>query len=187
MASRRAVIPETGQDLKVPAPVRIVPLPAGADRTAFSCGVDALDRYLREQATQDTRRRVGNCFVAIDDRDRIAGYYTMAATSLELAELPEGERKRLPRYPLVPAALIGRLAVDRSYRGRGLGAALMVDAVQRAASADPAIFALVVDAKDEEAIGFYRHLGFRSFAARAATLFVPVATMLRDIPPVRGA
>jgi GNAT superfamily N-acetyltransferase len=109
------------------------------DRAAFCSGVDALDRYFRERVTQDIRRRVSNCFVLLDAEKQVAGYYTFAAASIPLGELPESLAKRLPRYPSLPAGLIGRLAVDRRYQRQGLGALLVVDAVARAMRAEPAI------------------------------------------------
>lgn len=96
-----------------------------------------------------------------------------------MLDLPSETAKRLPRYPVVPAALIGRLAIDRQYRGRGLGAALLIDAIARAARADTAIFAALVDAKDDAAAAFYRHHGFQPFAARPRTLFLPIGTALK--------
>jgi ribosomal protein S18 acetylase RimI-like enzyme len=161
------------------------PLSSSHDRTAFSCGVPALDRYLRELATQDVRRRVSNCFVALDPSDKIAGYYTFAATSLPLTELPSDQAKRLPRYSSFPACLVGRLAVDQRFRGRGLGSQLIVDAIARAMRAEPAIFALIVDAKDEVALGFYEHLGFQRFASRPMTLYLPIAEAARRIGAAR--
>ena len=156
-------------------------LGANHDRTTFSCGVPALDRYLRELATQDIRRRVSNCFVALDATGKIAGYYTFAATNLPLTELRPEQAKRLPRYPSMPACLVGRLAVDQGFRGRGLGSLLIVDAIARAMRAEPAIFALIVDAKDEVALGFYEHLGFLRFASRPMTLFLPIAEAARRL------
>ena len=156
----------------------IEPLGAAHDRKAFSCGVPALDRYLDELAAQDMRRRISNCFVAADAVGAIAAYYTFAATNFPLTDLPPELTKRLPRYAALPAGLIGRLAVDRRYRGQGLGGALIMDATRRAANADPAIFALVVDAKDDAAVAFYRHVGFQSFASRPLSLFLPLATAL---------
>jgi ribosomal protein S18 acetylase RimI-like enzyme len=165
----------------VPACFAVQPLGPAHNRKEFSCGVDALDRYIRirEQATQDIRRRISNCFVACDDVGTIAGYYTLAATSIPLADLAPGERRHLPRYGVVPAGLIGRLAVDRRFRGRRLGGALVIDAAQRAARADPAIFALVVDAKDDAAIAFYSHLGIQRFVSRPMSLYFAVATALK--------
>ena len=130
------------------------------DRSAFVSGSDALDRYLREQAKQDIRRRVASCFVAIDNDGIIAGYYTIAATSLILDQLSPERAKRLPRYPSIPAVLLGRLAVAQTHQGKRLGGALVADALLRATHAEVMAYAMVVDAKDEQAANFYEHLGF---------------------------
>lgn len=157
----------------------IGPLSSDHDRLAFSCGIDALDRYLNMQAGQDVRRRIANCFVASPaDSNIVAGYYTFSATSIRLLDLPDDMARRLPRYPLVPAALVGRLAVDQRYRGRRLGAALLFNAFERAARSDVAVFAIVADAKDETAAAFYRHQGFRAFANRPASFILPIATAM---------
>jgi GNAT superfamily N-acetyltransferase len=140
---------------------RLEVLRAEHDRKAFSCGVEPLDRYFREQATQDIRRRVSACYVAIDEAtSAIAGYYTLAAGGVPLVEMPAQFAKRLPRYASVPVVRMGRLAVDQHYRGKKLGAALLWDAVLRATRSEIAAFALVVDAKDASAADFYRHHGF---------------------------
>lgn len=160
---------------------RIETLASVHDRRGFSSGVEPLDRYLRELATQDIKRRVSNCFVALDDDDVIAGYYTFAATSLPLSELSPEETKRLSRYALLPAGLIGRLAVDQRFQRQRLGGALVMDAVARAARGDPAIFALIVDAKDDAAVSFYEHLQFRRFVSKPMTLFLPLASALQAL------
>jgi len=165
----------------VPGELRIEPLGAAHNRKGFSCGVAALDRYLHELATQDIRRRVSNCFVACDETGTIAAYYTFAATSFPLSDLPAEDTKRLPRYALLPAGLIGRLAVDQRFRGQRLGSALIIDAARRAAGADPAVYALVVDAKDETAAAFYERLGFRRFVSRPMSLFLSVATAISAV------
>jgi ribosomal protein S18 acetylase RimI-like enzyme len=158
----------------------IAPLSPAHDRQTFLSGADSLDRYLRTQATQDVRRRVANCFVASPvNSQAVAGYYTLSAASVAVADLPEDHTKRLPRYPVIPAARIGRLAVDQQYRGRGLGAALLFDAITRAARADAAVFAILVDAKDDAAVAFYQHHSFQVFAARPRSLFLPVGTALK--------
>ncbi len=158
----------------------INPLSSEHDRLAFACGVDALDRYLQTQASQDVRRHISNCFVASPIGTAIvAGYYTLAAASVPVLDLPEEVTKRLPRYPVLPAALIGRLAVDRQYRKRSLGSVLLFDAIERAVRAEPAVFAVVVDAKDEDAAAFYRHFGFTPFASRPLSLFLPAATAMK--------
>ena len=144
-------------------------------RDSFSCGVAALDRYFREQVTQDMRRRVATCFVAVDHASqRVAGYYTLAAASVALEDLPEALRKKLPRYPTVPAVRMGRLAVARGMDGRGLGAALLADALARTAPAQIAAYALIVDAKNQAAADFYRHHGFSAFDGKPLMLYLPI-------------
>src|SRR3546814_2826 len=140
--------------------LKVEPLDTAHDRSLFDSGSEPLDRYLKKQATQDIRRRMTACFVALADDGHIAGYYTLAATSVLLAELPTELAKKLPRYPTVPAVRMGRLAVDRSFKKRGLGAALLADALARAIKSDIATYALVVDAKNETAADFYLHHGF---------------------------
>lgn len=155
---------------------RIAALDSDHDRREFKCGVEALDRYFRERVTQDIRRRITTCFVACDEHNRIAGFYTLAATSVLLADLPEIVATKLPRYPTVPAIRMGRLAVDESARGKGLGAALLADALFRSIASDIAGFALVVDAKDDTAAAFYLHHGFLPLADRPRAMFLPLAT-----------
>jgi ribosomal protein S18 acetylase RimI-like enzyme len=156
---------------------RLAPLGAEHDRGSFSCGEEALDRYFKTQATQDIRRRIANCFVAAAPATGlVAGYYTLAAASVPLVDLPPEEAKRLPRYPTVPAVRIGRLAVDVRFQGRGLGGALLADATLRTLQAAPAVFALVVDAKNDRAVAFYRLYLFRPMVGRPRTLFLPLAT-----------
>jgi ribosomal protein S18 acetylase RimI-like enzyme len=163
----------------VTAPFRIEVLAPAHDRTRFSCGVDVLDRYFREQVTQDTRRRATACYVAIEESEgKIAGFYTLAAAGVVLSDLPPELAKRLPRYPSVPVARLGRLAVDQSDRGRKLGSALLWDGLTRAFRSEIAVFALIVDAKDEAAEAFYRHHGFVAFGSRARQLILPLTNFV---------
>ena len=162
------------------APFLLSPLEATQDRAGFNSDSEPLNRYLREQVTQDIRRRVAACFVALADEQRIAGYYTLASASLLLNDLPASTSKKLPRYPTVPAVRMGRLAVDQAFKGQGLGGALLADALDRAARSEIAAFALVVDAKDEAAGAFYRHHGFIPLPDSPLTLFLPLATLQRS-------
>lgn len=162
------------------APFKLVPLDAGHDRAAFNSDSEPLNRYLREQAIQDVRRRVAACFVALAEGPRIAGYYTLASASLMLADLPPNIGKKLPRYPTVPAVRMGRLAVDQAFKGQGLGGALLADALDRAVRSEIAAFALMVDAKDEAAAAFYRHHGFITLPDSPLSLFLPLATVQRS-------
>jgi ribosomal protein S18 acetylase RimI-like enzyme len=153
----------------------IEPLGPNHDRTGFACGVNALDRYFREQAGQDVRRRATACFVAREiPKDRIAGFYTLAAGGILLARMPVRLAKRLPRYPMVPIARLGRLAVAVAYHGRKLGGALLWDAVERVGRSDVAVHALVVDAKDEQAESFYLHYGFMAFGETPGSFILPL-------------
>jgi GNAT superfamily N-acetyltransferase len=158
--------------------VRIEPLNATHDRKTFTCGVAALDDYLTARASQDIKRRIGNCFVAVTDDNQIAGYHTLAATSIPLNGITDTDAKKLPRYPVIPAALIGRLAVNQHFKGLRLGGALIIDAAKRAWTADAAIFAMIVEAKDTAAKAFYEHLGFVCFRRKPLSLYLPLATLL---------
>jgi GNAT superfamily N-acetyltransferase len=154
---------------------RVALLEGELDRSAFSSGTPPLDRYLREQATQDMRRRVAACFVAMDAK-AIAGYYTLASASILLSDLPASAAKKLPRYPTVPAVRMGRLAVDQAYKGQGLGGALLADALDRSLRSEIAAYALLVDAKDAHAVAFYTHHGFIALPDSPLSLFLPLAT-----------
>lgn len=158
-------------------PLRVVALDSAHDRTAFDCGSEALNRYLRELVTQDIRRKVAACFVALADERRIAGYYTLATASVPLTDLPAETARKLPRYEAIPAVRMGRLAVDQAFKGQGLGGALLVNALRRAADSEIAAFALIVDAKDEQATAFYRHYEFIELADSPLKLFLPLATI----------
>lgn len=153
-------------------------------RRDFACGRPELDRYIRELAGQDERRDVATVFVMTDDgSDVVVGYYTLSSFTVVLQDLPEELARRLPRYPNVPATLLGRLAVAESRQGEGLGETLLVDALERAAavSEEVASAAVVVDAADEDAARFYERFGFLSLPRRPARLFLPMATVRRAL------
>lgn len=159
--------------------ISVEPLGRQHDRVTFSCGEPVLDNYLRHQASQDVRRRVAQVFVAVEDASRkIAGYYTLNATSFEKDSLPDELAKKLPHYP-VPAVLIGRLAVDSTYQGKGLGEFLLLDAIHKVigASSTIAVYAIVVDVKNDNARTFYERYGFKPFASLPRRLFMPVQTV----------
>lgn len=165
--------------MKFPAgSIRIGPLGNVHDRAAFSCGKEPLDRYIRQQATQDIRRGVASVFVAVTPElpERILGFFTLSAASIVPSDLPPETAKQLPRHP-VPAALIGRLAVDRSVARRGLGAILLAEAMQKAmiAAEIVAMSAIVVDPIDDEARSFYSAFGFRSLHGPQQRMFLALA------------
>lgn len=158
----------------------VVELLADHDRGQFACGSEALDRYFKTQVTQDVRRKVTNCFVAVETATAIvAGFYTIAAASILTPDLPETITKKLPRYPSIPAIRVGRLAVDQRFKGRGLGGALLADAAEKGLQGDAAAFAILVDAKDDAAVAFYEHHGFVRLASQPRSLFLALGTAER--------
>lgn len=163
----------------------IEPLGPHHDRAAFSCGNTGLDAYLEHRATQDERRNVARVFVLVGDKPgAIAGFYSVSSTGIDIGDLPREQAKKLPHYPVIPAALIGRLAVGREYQGQGLGGVLLVDALKRIieAGGSVAAYAVVVDAKDDRAVSFYEKHGFQRFPTHPKRLFLPVATARRLFP-----
>jgi GNAT superfamily N-acetyltransferase len=155
---------------------RIEPLSSRHDRAAFSCGVEPLDRYLQRQAGQDISKRVAAIFILTPDGKTIAGYYTLSVHVVKLADLPESVARKLPRYPDVPATLLGRLAVSADFHGQGIGQLLLLDAFRRvlASTREIASALVVVDAKDENARNFYLHHDFIPLPTQPNRLFYPV-------------
>lgn len=165
--------------------ISVEPLGKCHDRKGFSCGVPALDDYLKKRAGQDARRRVAAPFVACErDSARIAGYYTLSALSIDAGALPAEMTRKLPRYPDIPATLIGRLAVDESWQGQGVGQFLLVDALYRSLlqASQIAAHAVVVDAKDASADRFYERFGFLRFPDHEGRLFLPMKTVSELFP-----
>jgi predicted GNAT family N-acyltransferase len=157
--------------------IAVEPLGRQHDRAAFHCGAEALDRYLKQQARQDADKLVAAPFVAINPpHTRVLGYYTLSASVLTLADLPDDLARKLPRYPQLPVTLLGRLAIDKSTKGQGLGEHVLLDALHRSLvhAEQIAAMAVVVDAKDEGAASFYRHFGFLTLQAQPSRLFVPM-------------
>jgi GNAT superfamily N-acetyltransferase len=166
----------THADAIAPDPT-IAPLdPDKHDRADFSCGRAPLDRFLREQADQERRRGVSQTYVLARGR-AILGFYTLSATAVDLSLVPPEIGKKLPRYPLVPAILLGRLAVDARYARQGRGEHLLMDALRVSLEASRKVGAalVVVDALDDNAAAFYAHMGFRPFASKPLKLFLRMA------------
>jgi GNAT superfamily N-acetyltransferase len=156
------------------------PLAGGHDRAEFLCGVESLDRYLKVQASQDMRRKANAVFVLVAPREpnRILGYFTLCASALPQGSVPEAARKHIPRYPVVSATLIGRLAVEHGQQGRGLGSLLLARAL-RLAYKNAAVVGssmVVVDALDEGAARFYAGHGFVRLPD-STRLILPMATL----------
>lgn len=145
------------------------------DRSGFACGVESLDRYLRVQAGQDARRRVAAPYVILEPPiPTIIGFYTLSNTAIEAQALPSAFVKKLPRYPVLPATLLGRLAVDTTRRGEGFGTFLLLDALRRCLRSETASLAVVVDAKDDAAVSFYESHDFLRLPDQPRRLFKPM-------------
>ena len=155
------------------------------DRSGFSCGSEPLDHYLRAQAGQDARKHVAAPFVLCEGEGHtVLGFYTLSAISVDIGEWPETVAKKLPRYPVVPATLLGRLAIDRRFQGQGAGEYLLMDALHRSlqASRQVAALAVIVDAKDERAVTFYRRYEFIPFVDQPTRLFLPLSVIEKLFP-----
>ena len=150
------------------------------ERKAFSCGNGTLARYLREQVSQDMKRRVTTPFVFVEPPQKtVIGYYTLAAGSVTLDEWPAAVKKKLPHYQRIPVTLLGRLALDINHQGRGLGQFLLMDALSRSLKAanEIASVAVIVDAIDDSARTFYQHYGFIIFPDQTHRLFIHMQTI----------
>ena len=149
------------------------------DRAAFSCGVEPLDTYLKRQASQDIDKHVAAVIVLTPDGKTIAGYYTLSQYAIDLVTLPADTVKKLPKYPELPATLLGRLARSTAYRGQGIGELLLMGALKRALdqSSSIASMAVVVDAKDEQSKAFYVGYGFIELPDHPNRLFLLMKTI----------
>jgi predicted GNAT family N-acyltransferase len=157
----------------------VEPLSTSHDRTAFHSGVPELDQYLHHQVGQDLRRKVAAPFVLVDNSGSIAGYYTLSAYTIHFSELPAAIAKKLPRYPFLPATLLGRLAIGSSHRGQNLGRFLLMDALNRSwkNTSEVASIGVVVETLNETARTFYLHHEFTPLQDHPNKLFLAMATI----------
>lgn len=147
------------------------------DRAGYDCGVEPLNRYLKELATQHRAKGIATTFVLVDSDQpaRILGYYALSAAELSFERLVPNDRKGLPRYP-IPAVRVGRLSSSEAMRGKGYGELLLQNAIKRILQAREAlgVYAVVVEAKDAAAEGFYKRYGFRLCDARSPQMYLPL-------------
>jgi GNAT superfamily N-acetyltransferase len=144
----------------------------------FNCGQAELNDYICRYATQDIKRDLARIFMAspVDDLACLAGFFTLSAGSVKCSDLPTAIARKLPSYP-IPVALIGRLAVDKKFQGKGLGSILLADACQKVRQAKDtlAVVGIIVDAKDDSAAAFYHHFGFIELPGRSDRLMLPAS------------
>jgi len=164
----------------VSARFHIEPLTKAHDRSCFACGNPRIDAYFHIRVSQDVKHDYAKCYVVIETTTgQIAGFYTLSSNSVLLAEVPQPLASKLPRYPTVPAVLIGWLARDHRFAGLGLGEALVFDAVKRVATAPIGAHAIFADAIDEAAGLFYRELGFMPLVSRPNAYYLPIVTAMK--------
>ena len=146
----------------------------------FSCGKEMLDNYLKKQANQDTKRKLSACFVLNDEATNLLkGYYTLANNSIPQNLIPTEFRKKLPKsYISIPTTLLGRLAIDNRFQGKGIGKLLLIDALKRSYEISKSIgsFAVIVDPLDEDAEKFYDKYGFINLPD-SGKMFLPMNTI----------
>lgn len=149
------------------------------DRSALACGILELDDYLHRQAGQDAKRKVAAPFVMLDPERRIVGYYSLSAYGVRSTELPPAVAKKLPKYPLIPATLLGRLAVSHEHQGQKLGRLLLMDALYRSwkNTTEVASVGVVAEAIDEAARKFYLHHEFIPLLEHPRKLFIAIGTI----------
>jgi ribosomal protein S18 acetylase RimI-like enzyme len=160
-----------------------VPLDSSHNKENFTCGKQLLDTYLHKQAKQDVKRRLSACFV-LPDGNEIKGYYTLSTASVDRTLLPREVIKKLPpSYSDLPTILLGRLAVNKSYQGQGLGEMILIDALKRSyfASMQVGSMAVIVDPLDEEAVKFYAKYDF-ILLPDSGKMFLPMATIAQLFP-----
>lgn len=150
------------------------------NRSTFCCGKDSLDNYIRKQASQDLKKRVATVFVLVDDPEmNVLAYYTLSSYIVDVTALDEAFAKHLPRYPLLPATLLGRLGVDNSQKGKRFGELILVDALKKSldVAMQVASIAVIAEALDEEAVSFYMKYGFQKFRQESMKLYLPMKSI----------
>ncbi len=156
----------------------IEPLDKKHKKSEFECGIEALDQYLKTQASQDIKKNVAVTYVLTpENSEEVLGYYTISSIGIFTGELPDEIVRKLPRYPVLPGILLGRLARDKKSRGSGVGSYLLMDALKRSVSVSNqiGIVAVIVDAKNNEAVAFYKEFGFIEFPDNNRRLFLPLS------------
>jgi predicted GNAT family N-acyltransferase len=149
-------------------------------RSDFCCGKESLDNYFRKQAAQDLKKRAATVFVLVDEpENNVLAYYTLSSYTIDITDLDTSTAKRLPRYPLLPATLLGRLAVDLNQTGNRFGEIMLIDALKKALSTTVTVasLAIVAEALDESAVNFYVKYGFQPFSQNPMKLYLPMLSV----------
>src|SRR3990167_9818736 len=167
-------------EMDLDARFSIEKLKSSHSRRSFACGIDSLDDYIQKQATQDERRCISVTYVLHDaELNNVAGFYSLSSTTIESKYLSDEIMRKLPNYPLIPATLIGRLAIDKNYQGKHLGELVLMDALHRSyeSSKNIASSAVVAEAINKAATRFYQKYGFINFAAHEKLLYIAMKSI----------
>ena len=148
------------------------------NRKGFNCGKIPLDNYIQNLVYQDIKRRLAACFVIVNEKSEVLGYYTLSSEAISMEDAPGNVKTKMPKgYRNLPVTLLGRLAVDKKSMGKGLGEALLMDALKRSLDLSEIIasHAIVVDPIDEQATKFYKKYGFLTLDS--GRMFLPMKTV----------
>lgn len=144
------------------------------NKNHFDCGIPGLNHYLARYTGQENRERFTKCYAAADNDNNVVGFYTLSSYAVNINALATTVSEKLPRYPTVPTALLGRLAVDMNYQRKGLGGSLIVDAIFNTISAAMGVWAINVEARNPRAKSFYIKYGFYTFEKNEHALYLPL-------------
>jgi predicted GNAT family N-acyltransferase len=160
--------------------VQVIAYDKSFDFKDFDCGEPILNKYLTNYASQDIKRYLASVFLGVNHKTkRVIGYYTLSSNRIDISELETKYTKKLPNYPYLPAILIGRLAIDKDCQGQKLGEYLLLDALHKSFKSEIAAFAVIVEAKNEQAVNFYKSYGFIHFVDNSNKLFLPMNTIAK--------
>ena len=159
--------------------IKVGLLNSSLNKKDFSCGKEMLDNYLHFQASQDVKRKLCVVFVMFEDIT-IKGYYTLSNASVRAEWVPEAIKKKMPKsYEALPVTLLGRLAIDKKFKGQGLGSIILIDALKRSyeiATQSMGSIGVAVDPLDEEAMAFFEKFGFLNLPD-SGKMFLPMANI----------
>lgn len=161
-------------------PFEILQLQSSHDLSQFDCGDSHLNDFLQKYAGQNSKKGICQTYVAVLKASprKVVGYYSLSAAEILFQNIPTKQAKGLPKYP-IPVVRIGRLGVDDSFQGQGIGKDLLLHALAniKATSQQIGVFAAIIDAKDDKAKHFYQKFGFIALLDDPLKLFLPIKSI----------
>jgi len=157
------------------------------NRKEFDCGKKLLNNYVKEQVSQDVKKKLSVCFVLADESNIVKGYYTLSNSSIPQSDIPKRFSKKIPNsYTDIPVTLLGRLAIDKSIFRQGQGEYLLMDALKESYKVSKNVLgsiAVVVDPIDDEAISFYKKYDF-IMLPNSGKMFLSMNTISKLFPNI---